>query len=50
MADGDLDPEALADYLGDANAEMFNPPVIGAEVYQLDRPTPSHDWGSRSAK
>lgn len=34
VADGDLDPEALADYLGDANAEMFNPPVIGAEVYR----------------
>ena len=34
VADGDLDPEALADFLGDANAEMFNPPVIGAEVYQ----------------
>jgi len=34
VADGALDPEALADYLGDANAEMFNPPVIGAEVYR----------------
>ena len=34
VADGDLDPEALADYLGDANAEMFNPPIIGAEVYR----------------
>ncbi|MEC7114484.1 MAG: glycosyl hydrolase, partial [Bacteroidota bacterium] len=34
VADGDLDPEALADYLGDANAEMFDPPVIGAEVYR----------------
>ena len=34
VADGDLDPEALADFLGDANAEMFNPPIIGAEVYR----------------
>ena len=34
VADGDLDPEALADYLGDANAEMFNPRIIGAEVYR----------------
>lgn len=34
VADGELDPSALADYLGDANAEMFNPPVIGAEVYR----------------
>ncbi|MBL6644871.1 MAG: glycosyl hydrolase [Flavobacteriales bacterium] len=34
VADGDLDPAALADYLGDANAEMFDPPIIGAEVYR----------------
>ena len=34
VAEGALDPEALADYLGDANAEMFNPPIIGAEVYR----------------
>lgn len=34
VAEGDLDPESLADYLGDANAEMFNPPIVGAEVYR----------------
>ena len=34
VASGDLDPDALADYLGDANAEMFDPPVVGAEVYR----------------
>lgn len=34
VASGDLKPEALADYLGDANADMFDPPVVGAEVYR----------------
>ncbi len=34
VAKGELKPDALADYLGDANAEMFDPPIIGAEVYE----------------
>ena len=34
VADGQLTPAALADFLGDANAAMFNPPIIGAEVYR----------------
>jgi len=34
VADGSLSTEALADFLGDANAEMFDPPIIGAEVYR----------------
>ena len=34
VADGELTPAALADFLGDANAAMFNPPIIGAEVYR----------------
>ena len=36
VAEGELKPDVLADYLGDANADMFNPPIIGAEVYQWD--------------
>ena len=34
VASGELKPETLADFLGDANAEMFDPPIIGAEVYR----------------
>ncbi len=34
IADGTLSTEALADFLGDANSEMFDPVIIGAEVYQ----------------
>ena len=34
VANGELKPETLADFLGDANAEMFDPPIIGAEVYR----------------
>lgn len=29
-------PSALADYLGDANAELFDTEIIGAEVYKTD--------------
>ena len=29
-------PSALADYLGDANADLFDTEVIGAEVYKTD--------------
>ena len=36
VADGTLQTDALADFLGDANAEMFDPPIIGAEVYRWD--------------
>ena len=33
---GTLQPNALADYLADANAELFDTPVIGAELYRSD--------------
>jgi photosystem II stability/assembly factor-like uncharacterized protein len=36
VADGDLLPEALHDYLTDANADLFDKPIIGAEVYTYD--------------
>tara|TARA_B100000575_G_scaffold294279_1_gene309224 strand:- start:582 stop:3398 length:2817 start_codon:yes stop_codon:yes gene_type:complete len=29
-------PSALADYIGDANAELFDTKIIGAEVYKTD--------------
>jgi len=54
VADGELNPEALADFLGDANAAMFNPPIIGAEVYrwtgqslQQGKTTASDSTGAR---
>ncbi len=33
---GELKPSALFDYLSDANTDLFDTPVIGAEVYLLD--------------
>jgi photosystem II stability/assembly factor-like uncharacterized protein len=39
IRDGRLKPLALADYIQDANARLFNTPVIGAEIYR------SHDAG-----
>lgn len=33
---GDYEPEAIANYLGDANAELFDTEIIGAEVYRSD--------------
>ena len=54
VADGELTPAALADFLGDANAAMFNPPIIGAEVYrwtgqslQQGKTTASDSTGAR---
>lgn len=35
VASGDLQPKALYEYLTDANASLFDRPVIGAEVYRL---------------
>ncbi len=31
-----IKPKALVDYLGDANSELFETPVIGAQVYRSD--------------
>ncbi|ARA92880.1 glycosyl hydrolase [Rhodothermaceae bacterium RA] len=33
---GEIQPAALAEYLDDANAQLFDTPVIGAEVYRSD--------------
>jgi photosystem II stability/assembly factor-like uncharacterized protein len=33
---GELPPGALVDYLADANAELFDTPVVGAELYRSD--------------
>src|SRR5690606_16963598 len=33
---GEIEPRALYDYLTDANQELFETPVIGAEVYRSD--------------
>lgn len=33
---GKIKPKALVDYLSDANQELFDTPVIGAEVYRSD--------------
>jgi hypothetical protein len=33
---GKILPEALADYVSDANADLFSKPIIGAEVYRSD--------------
>src|SRR5262249_26218141 len=33
---GKIKPTALHDYLFDANAALFNTPIIGAEVYRSD--------------
>ena len=36
VAKGKITPVALKDYLYDANAQLFDTPVIGAEVYRSD--------------
>ena len=36
VAQGDITPVALQEYLYDANAQLFDTPVIGAEVYRSD--------------
>ena len=36
VREGTLPPSALVDYLADANAELFDTPVIGAELYRSD--------------
>ncbi|MEM1043645.1 MAG: glycosyl hydrolase [Bacteroidota bacterium] len=33
---GDLEPVALVEYLEDANRQLFDTPVVGAEVYRSD--------------
>ena len=45
---GKIKPTAVYDYLNDANAEMFNTPVIGCEVYRSDNGGSS--WGKVNAK
>ncbi len=44
VAKGNITPVALKDYLYDANAQLFDTPVIGAEVYR------SNDGGKSWAK
>ena len=34
VREGAIEPEALVNYLADANAQLFDTPVIGAEVYR----------------
>ena len=36
VAEGAISPAALKDYLYDSNAQLFDTPVIGAEVYRSD--------------
>lgn len=36
VQDGDIEPVALVEYVEDANAALFNTPVIGLEVYRSD--------------
>ncbi len=36
IEDGEIEPLALVRYLDDANAQLFDTPVIGAEVYRSD--------------
>ncbi len=36
VREGTLEPVALVDYLEDANAQLFDTPVVGAEVYRSD--------------
>lgn len=36
IAEGKLQPRDLVDYLEDANAQLFDTPVVGAEVYRSD--------------
>ena len=33
---GEIEPEALVDFVDDANAQLFDTPVIGLEVYRSD--------------
>ncbi|NNC82140.1 MAG: glycosyl hydrolase [Flavobacteriales bacterium] len=36
IIDGEIAPRALYDYLSDANTDLFDTPVIGAEVYRYN--------------
>jgi photosystem II stability/assembly factor-like uncharacterized protein len=36
VANGEYEPKALSEYLGDANASLFNTEIKGAEVYRSD--------------
>ena len=36
IRDGAIEPRALVEYLEDANSQLFDTPVIGAEVYRSD--------------
>lgn len=36
VREGKLEPVALVDYLEDANAQLFDTPVVGAELYRSD--------------
>ncbi len=36
VAEGEYTPKAIADYFGDANANLFNTTVVGAELYRSD--------------
>ncbi len=42
VKDGKITPQTLVEYLEDANANLFDTPVIGAEVYQSDNG--GKDW------
>jgi photosystem II stability/assembly factor-like uncharacterized protein len=39
VAEDEITPDALHDYLTDANADLFDKPIIGAEVYSFDPKT-----------
>lgn len=39
IENGEIEPIAFYDYLFDANSDLFDTPVIGAEVYKLDAGT-----------
>lgn len=43
IANGDLKPEALHDYLTDGNKALFEAEIAGAEVYRL-RPSSGANW------
>jgi hypothetical protein len=43
IANGDLKPEALHDYLTDGNKALFEAEIAGAEVYRL-RPSSGTNW------
>lgn len=43
VADGEIAPSAIHDYLTDANADLFDKPIVGAEVYAFD--AQNSTWG-----